>query len=171
LIKAFRAVPPFRDNFSSRLSAATPLSGGPVRLRRGMAVMGGRKNIFREPGQSTSWRAPERLAEVAASTKGREERLNRAFAEELTALVRDLVRKARARGWSVAIVVDPIDCESLRGTELQRTLLKPRRLLRNLALYECARFKLFRVSGKQCPNCGSWGIESGTAATGVHDAE
>ena len=44
-------------------------------------------------------------------------------------MVRKLIREAKARGWSVAIVVDPIDCESLRGTELQRTLLKPRGLL------------------------------------------
>jgi ribosomal protein S27AE len=102
---------------------------------------------------------PARLAEISASAREREKRLNRAFAEELTARVRALVREARARGWSVAVVIDPIDSESLRGTELQRTLLKPRRLLRNLALYEGARFKLYRVSGKQCPVCGGWGVE------------
>jgi hypothetical protein len=105
--------------------------------------------------------APEKLADIAAGTKGREERLNKAFAEELTALVRALVREARARGWSVAIVIDPINHESLRGSELQRTLLKPRRLLRNLARYEGVKLKLYRVSGKQCPNCGSWGVEVG----------
>jgi hypothetical protein len=103
--------------------------------------------------------APEKLAEIAAETREREKRLNRAFAEELVSRVRALVREARARGWSVAIVIDPIDSESLRGTELQRTLLKPRRLLRNLARYEGARFKLCRVSGKRCPMCGSWGVE------------
>jgi ribosomal protein S27AE len=103
--------------------------------------------------------APEKLAEIAASTREREKRLNRAFAEELVSLVRKLIREARARGWSVAIVIDPINHESLKGSELQRTLLKPRRLLRNLALYEGARFKLCRVSGKQCPNCGAWGVE------------
>jgi transposase len=37
--------------------------------------------------------------------------------------------------------------------------LKPRRLLRNLARYEGACFKLCRVSGKRCPMCGSWGVE------------
>jgi len=103
--------------------------------------------------------APEKLADIAASTKGREERLNRAFAEELVSLVRKLVREAKARGWSVAIVIDPISHESLKGSKLQRTLLKPRRYLGNLALYEGARFKLYRVSGKQCPVCGEWGIE------------
>jgi ribosomal protein S27AE len=123
------------------------------------------KELLREAGKSgaeiAALLAPEKLAEVAAETREKEKRLNRAFAEELVSRVRALVREARARGWSVAIVIDPIDSESLKGSELQRTLLKPRRLLRNLALYECARFKLFRVSGKQCPNCGEWGIEVG----------
>jgi hypothetical protein len=121
------------------------------------------KELLREAGKSEAeiapLLAPEKLAEISASTKGREERLNKAFAEELTALVRKLIREARARGWSVAIVIDPINHESLKGSELQRTLLKPRRLLRNLARYEGARFKLYRVSGKQCPNCSSWGVE------------
>jgi len=123
------------------------------------------KELLREAGKSeaeiAALLAPEKLAEIAASTREREKRLNRAFAEELTALVRKLIREARARGWSVAIVIDPINHESLRGSELQRTLLKPRRLLRNLALYEGARLRLYRVSGKQCPNCGSWGVEVG----------
>ncbi|MCC6065873.1 MAG: transposase [Thermofilum sp.] len=123
------------------------------------------KELLREAGKSeaeiAALLAPEKLAEIAAKTLEREKRLNRAFAEELTARVRALVREARARGWSVAIVVDPIDSESLKGSELQRTLLKPRKLLRNLALYEGARFRLYRVSGKQCPMCGSWGVEVG----------
>jgi ribosomal protein S27AE len=121
------------------------------------------KELLREAGKSeaeiSALLAPEKLAEVAASTKGREERLNKAFAEQLVSLVRKLVREARARGWSVVIVVDPIDSESLKGSELQRTLLKPRRLLRNLARYEGAKLKLYRLSGKQCPMCGGWGIE------------
>ncbi|MFZ8854708.1 MAG: zinc ribbon domain-containing protein [Thermofilaceae archaeon] len=105
--------------------------------------------------------APARLAEILASTREREKRLNRTFAEELVSLVRKLIREAKARGWSVAVVIDPINHESLKGSELQRTLLKPRRLLRNLALYEGARLKLYRVSGKQCPNCGARGVEVG----------
>jgi hypothetical protein len=121
------------------------------------------KELLREAGKSeadiAALLAPEKLAEIAAETLEKEERLNRAFAEELVSLVRKLIREARARGWSAAIVVDPIDSESLRGTELQKTLLKPRKLLRNLALYEGARFKLYRVSGKQCPVCGGWGVE------------
>jgi hypothetical protein len=58
-------------------------------------------------------------------------------------------------------VIDPIDSESLRGSELQRTLLKPRKLLRNLACYEGARFKLYRVSGKRCSNRHSRCVEVG----------
>jgi hypothetical protein len=121
------------------------------------------KELLREAGKSeadiAALLAPEKLAEIAAETLEKEERLNRAFAEELVSLVRKLIREARARGWSVAIVIDPINHESLRGSELQRTLLKPRKLLRNLALYEGARIKLYRVSGKQCPVCGAWGVE------------
>ena len=123
------------------------------------------RELLREAGKSeaeiAALLAPEKLAEIAASTREKEKRLNRAFAEELVSLVRKLVREAKERGWSVAIVIDPINAESLKGSELQRTLLKPRRLLRNLALYEGARFKLYRVSGKQCPNCGAWGVEVG----------
>jgi len=121
------------------------------------------KELLREAGKDgteiAALLAPEKLAEIAAETREKEERLNRAFAEELVSLVRRLIREARARGWSVAIVVDPIDSESLKGSELQRTLLKPRRLLRNLARYEGALFKLYRASGKMCPKCGAWGVE------------
>jgi hypothetical protein len=121
------------------------------------------KELLRKTGKTEAEIAPlltpEKLADIAASKREKEERLNKAFAEELTALVRDLVREAKERGWSVAIVIDPINHESLKGSKLQRTLLKPRRLLRNLARYEGAKLKLYRVSGKQCPNCGEWGIE------------
>ena len=41
---------------------------------------------------------PEKLAEIAAETREKEKRLNRAFAEELVSLVRKLVREAKARG-------------------------------------------------------------------------
>jgi hypothetical protein len=123
------------------------------------------KKLLREAGKSeaeiAALLAPEKLAEIAASTREKEKRLNRAFAEELVSLVRKLVREAKERGWSVAIAIDPINAESLKGSELQRTLLKPRKLLRNLARYEGARFKLYRVSGKRCPNCGEIGVEVG----------
>ncbi|PLJ78301.1 MAG: hypothetical protein B7L53_02360 [Thermofilum sp. NZ13] len=49
----------------------------------------------------------------------------------------------------------------MRGSQLQRTLLRVAERLENLALYEGA--KWFQpennVSGKQCPLCGAWGVE------------
>jgi DNA-directed RNA polymerase subunit RPC12/RpoP len=72
--------------------------------------------------------------------------------------VRELVREARERGWSVAIATN---YESLNGSRLQRTLLRQRKVLRNLALYEGARFELYRVSGKRCPICGAEGVAIG----------
>jgi transposase len=61
----------------------------------------------------------------------------------------------------VAIVVDPIDAQSLRGTPLQGTLLRARRRLENLAAYEGAHFAELRASGKLCPLCGAEGVENG----------
>ena len=103
--------------------------------------------------------SPEKLAELARATKSKEKRLNKAFTEELVALVRQLVRTAMNRGWSVAIVVDPIDHKSIRGSRLQRTLLRTRRALRNLAYYEGVTFASYRASGKRCPLCGQGGIK------------
>jgi predicted xylose isomerase-like sugar epimerase len=48
--------------------------------------------------------------------------LNNAFIETLVARVRELVKEALRRGAAVAIVVDPINSENLRGTPLQGTL-------------------------------------------------
>jgi len=59
----------------------------------------------------------------------------------------------------VLILVDPIDPDSLRGTRLQGTLLRARRSLRNLAVYEGAMFRLTRASGRHCPRCGCKGEE------------
>ena len=42
---------------------------------------------------------------------------------------------------------------------MQGTLLRARRALENLARYEGTPFIKLRASGKQCPHCGSWGIE------------
>jgi hypothetical protein len=120
-----------------------------------------RERAEKSGAETAALLAPEKLAEIAATTLAREKRLNKAFAEELVARVRALVREARARGWSVAIAIEPINSESLKGSELQRTLLKPRRYLRNLALYEGASFELHRVSGKRCPACGAEGVEIG----------
>jgi hypothetical protein len=101
----------------------------------------------------------ERAEELAEATRARERRLNEAFVQELAARVRRLVRKARRRGMNVLILVDPINPDSLRGTRLQGTLLRARRSLRNLAVYEGAMLRLLRASGRHCPRCGCKGEE------------
>jgi len=101
----------------------------------------------------------ERARELAGATRRRERRLNNAFVQELAAEARRLVREARRRGINVLILVDPIDPDSLRGTRLQGTLLRARRSLKNLAVYEGAMLRLTRASGKHCPRCGCEGEE------------
>jgi hypothetical protein len=100
----------------------------------------------------------ERLARAALARK---KRLNNAFIETLVAGVRELVRGALQEGAAVAIVVDPINSESLQGTPLQGTLLRVRERLRNLARYEGAHFAELRASGRYCPFCGAEGVENG----------
>jgi hypothetical protein len=101
----------------------------------------------------------ERARELAGAARARERRLNEAFIQRLLAEVRRLVREARQQGMGVLILVDPIDPDSLRGTRLQGTLLRARRSLRNLAVYEGAMFRLTRASGRHCPRCGCKGEE------------
>jgi hypothetical protein len=103
----------------------------------------------------------ERAEELAEATRARERRLNEAFVQRLAARVRRLVREARKRGMNVLMLVDPIDPDSLRGTKLQGTLLRARRRLRNLAVYEGAMLRLLRASGRHCPRCGCGGRELG----------
>ncbi len=100
--------------------------------------------------------AAERLAE---RTLARKRKLNDAFVESFVARVRELVRGAR--GAAVAIVVDPIDAQSLQGTPLQGTLLRVRRRLKNLSAYEGIHFAELRASGRYCPFCGAEGAENG----------
>jgi len=75
--------------------------------------------------------------------------------------MRELARKLRDQGYLVVIVADIPQAESLRGTKLQRTLLRVAERLENMAWYEGA--KWFQpennVSGKQCPLCGREGVE------------
>jgi predicted RNA-binding Zn-ribbon protein involved in translation (DUF1610 family) len=75
------------------------------------------------------------------------------------AKARKLVREARQRGMGALILVEAIDSNSLRGTELQGTLLRGRKRLMNLAVYEGARVGEVGASGKICPRCGSKGVE------------
>jgi predicted RNA-binding Zn-ribbon protein involved in translation (DUF1610 family) len=60
---------------------------------------------------------------------------------------------------NVLMLVDPIDPDSLRGTRLQGTLLRARKHVRNLAVYEGATFRTVRASGKVCPRCPAVGVE------------
>ena len=100
----------------------------------------------------------ERLAE---RTLARKRKLNDAFIESFVSELRELVREALQEGAAAAIVVDPINSESLQGTPLQGTLLRARRRLENLARYEGIHFAELRASGKLCPLCGAEGVENG----------
>jgi hypothetical protein len=102
---------------------------------------------------------PERARELAEETKRKERRENDEFIRGFVGDLRKVVRDARRQNMHVAVLIDPIDADTLRGTPLQRTLLRARRHIRNLARYEGAEFRLLRSSGKQCPLCGSWGVE------------
>jgi len=101
----------------------------------------------------------EGARELAEKTGEREKRLNSDFVCELVAKVRKLVREAVKKGMNALILVEPIDSNSLRGTELQGTLLRGRKRLWNLAVYEGAEMGKVSASGKVCPRCGSKGVE------------
>jgi ribosomal protein S27AE len=101
----------------------------------------------------------ERSRELAERTRERERRLNDDFVCKLVAKVRALVREAVRRGMSALILVEPVNADSLRGTELQGTLLRGRKLLMNLAVYEGAKMGKVSASGKTCPRCGTKGVE------------
>jgi ribosomal protein S27AE len=101
----------------------------------------------------------ERARELAEKTREGEKRLNTDFVCELVAKVRTLVRDAVKKGMSALILVEPIDSSSLRGTELQGTLLRGRKRLKNLAVYEGAKVGEVSASGKVCPRCGTKGVE------------
>jgi len=102
---------------------------------------------------------PERARMLSELTKRKERRENDEFIRGFVGDLRKVVRDARRQNMHVAVLIDPIDADTLRGTPLQRTLLRARRHIRNLARYEGAEFRLLRSSGKQCPICGSWGVE------------
>jgi len=101
----------------------------------------------------------ERARELAEKTRGREKRLNNDFISRLIAKVRALVRDAVKKGMGALILVEPIDSDSLRGTELQGTLLRGRKRLRDLAVYEGAKMGKVSASGKICPRCDTKGVE------------
>jgi ribosomal protein S27AE len=101
----------------------------------------------------------ERARELAEKTREKERRLNDSFVSNLIAKVRSAVREAVKKGMSALILVEPIDSDSLKGTELQGTLLRGRKHLMNLAVYEGAKMGEVGASGKVCPRCGAKGVE------------
>jgi ribosomal protein S27AE len=111
------------------------------------------------PPEALETLTTERARELAEKTRGREKRLNSGFVCELVAKVRSAIREARRRGMSALILVEPVNADSLRGTELQGTLLRGRKRLKNLAVYEGARVGEVGASGKICPRCGTRGVE------------
>jgi ribosomal protein S27AE len=101
----------------------------------------------------------ERAEGLAEKTRERERRLNSDFISRLIAKVRTLVRDAVKKGMAALVLVEAINSDSLRGTELQGTLLRGRKRLQNLAAYEGAKMGKASASGKVCPRCGTKGIE------------
>ncbi|WP_460024923.1 zinc ribbon domain-containing protein [Infirmifilum sp. SLHALR2] len=104
---------------------------------------------------------PERAERVAGQASRKVRKLNNDWVRGVLRELRELVRKLRDWGYTVVLVADVPRAESLRGTKLQRTLLRVAERLENMAWYEGA--KWFQpennVSGKQCPLCGSRGVE------------
>ena len=96
---------------------------------------------------------------LADAAREKEKRLNNDFIRKIMAKVRALDRDAVKKGMGALILVEPVDSDSLRGTKLQGTLLRARKLLRNMTVYEGAMFKMTRASGKLCPRCHAVGVE------------
>jgi len=106
---------------------------------------------------------PERAERIARQALRKIRKLNDDWIRSTLKEMRGLVRKLRDQGYTVVIVADVPRAESLRGTKLQRTLLRVAERLENLALYEGGKWfePENNVSGKQCPRCGAWGMELG----------
>ena len=85
---------------------------------------------------------PERARMLSELTKRKERKENDEFIRGFVGDLRKVVRDARRQNMHVAVLIDPIDADTLRGTPLQRTLLRARGRIRNLCLYEGATMKL-----------------------------
>ena len=101
----------------------------------------------------------ERAREFAEAANRKERRLNDDFIRKLVAKVRALVRDALKKGMAALILVDPLSANTLRGTRLQGTLLRAKKLLKNMVVYEGAAFETVKASGKVCPRCHAMGVE------------
>jgi len=104
---------------------------------------------------------PERAERIARQALRKVKKVNEDWVRATLKELRDLVRRLRDQGYMVVLVADVPRAESLRGTKLQRTLLRVAERLENLALYEGAKWfqPESNISGKQCPVCGARGVE------------
>jgi ribosomal protein L37AE/L43A len=111
------------------------------------------------PPETLKTLTAERARELADATREKEKRLNNDFIRKIIAKVRALDRDAVKKGMGALILVEPINANSLKHTELQGTLLRGRKRLKNLAVYEGAKMGEVSASGKICPSCGTKGVE------------
>jgi len=104
---------------------------------------------------------PERAERITRQAPRKIRKLNDDWIRSVLREVRELVRRLRDQGYTVVIIADVPQSESLRGSQLQRRLLRAARGLENLAAYEGARWFALEnnVSGRHCPVCGAWGVE------------
>jgi len=104
---------------------------------------------------------PERAERIAEQASRKIRKLNDDWIRSTLKEVRSLVRRLRDQGYLVVLVADVPQAESLKGSRLQRTLLRVAERLENLAAYEGARYfePDNNVSGKRCPLCGKEGEE------------
>ncbi|WP_460025317.1 zinc ribbon domain-containing protein [Infirmifilum sp. SLHALR2] len=104
---------------------------------------------------------PEKAERIARQVSRKVRKVNEDWIRSVLREMRALVRKLRDQGYLVVIVADVPQAESLRGTKLQRTLLRVTKRLENIAWYEGAKWfePENNVSGKRCPLCGKEGVE------------
>jgi len=104
---------------------------------------------------------PERAERIARQASRKVKKVNDDWIRTTIKELRTLVRKLRDQDYLVVIVADVPQAESLKGSQLQRTLLRVAERLENLALYEGAKWfePENNVSGRRCPLCGKEGVE------------
>ena len=95
----------------------------------------------------------------ANAVRRRERSLNVAWEKSVVADLRKIIRGYIERGYTVVLLVDLPFADGLKGSRLQRTLLRVAERLGNVACFEGALFREWRSSGKRCPICGGRGEE------------
>ena len=102
----------------------------------------------------------------ANAVRRREKSLNEAWEKGVVGELRGVIRSYVEREYTVIVAVDKPDPESLKGTQLQRTLLRVIKRLKWMAHFEGALLLEVRASGRYCPLCG----ERGLTVPGLHRA-